>query len=145
MLKKIRDDMKQAMRDKAKDKLVVLRSLISEIRKKEIDLRKELSDDEILETLSKAVKSRKDSIALFKKGNRPELAEKESKEVEIIEEYLPKKLSTSELTEIIENLIEKLGVSSMKGMGKVMKELKVEFGTKIDGKVASRIVRSKLN
>jgi len=145
MLTKLSNDMKQAMRSKDKAKLLTIRSLISEIKKTEIDTRKKLTDDEILAILSKAVKSRKDSSILFRQGNRPELAEKEEMEIEIINGYLPKKLSESEIESIIDELIKETGASSMKDMGMIMKEFKIKYANKADGRIVSTIVKSKLS
>lgn len=144
MLEKLRMDLKDAMRNKDKLKIRVIRSLISDIRKIEIDSQKNLSDEEILDVLSKAVKSRNQSIELFVKGGRKELAENEMNEVEIIETYLPQKLNNSEIEEIIDRLISEINAQSMKDMGKVMKLFKSEYGNRADGKVVSEIVKSKL-
>jgi uncharacterized protein YqeY len=104
-----------------------------------------LADDEVIVVLSSEIKKRKDAIALYKQGNRPELADKEKKEIEILQKYLPEQLSPEELKKLIEESVTKTGATSMKDMGKVMADLAPKVKGKADNSEISAIVRTLLN
>ena len=142
--KKIMEDMKEAMKAKDMLKVSVLRLLNSEIKNKEIDKKGELSDDEILAVIQKAVKQRKESIEQYEKAGRSDLAEKEKKELEILESYLPKPLSEEELNALIDEVIKEVGATSVKDMGKVMQAIMPKVRGRADGKLVNQLVRSKL-
>ncbi len=144
MINLIANDIKQAMRDKNKGLLNVLRSLKSALKNQEIELKRELKKSESLEIIVKAVKSREQSLELYIQGNREDLAEIERKEIEIIKAYLPKSLTKAEIQAEIEQAIPLLQIESMKDMGKLMKHLKEKIGARADGKTLSSLVRSKL-
>jgi len=131
---------------KAKDtaKVSTLRLLISEIKNKEIDKRGELTDDEILAVIQKAVKQRKESIEQYEKAGRSDLVEKEKKELEILEAYLPQPLSEEELEAIIDEAIKEAQATSVKDMGKVMKIVMPKVRGRADGKIVNQKVREKL-
>lgn len=154
MLKqKILEDTTNAL--KSGDSLAVstLRMLSAAIALKEKDLKykqklekePELSDDQIIEAVSSEIKKRKDAIVLYNQGNRPELAEKEQKEIEILKKYLPEQLSEGELKKLIEESIQKTGAKEMKDMGKVMADLNPKIKGKADGGEASKIVKELLS
>lgn len=144
MIKQIEKDIISALRKKDKDRLKVLRSLKSAIKYKEIELGKKLSEDVIISVLKGQVKSREQAVELYIRGDRPELAEIETQEIEIIESYLPEPMSELEIEKEVDNTISELEAESMKDMGRVMKVLKEKFGSRADGKVLSIIVKNKL-
>ena len=141
---KIMQDMKEAMKAKDTAKVSTLRLLISEIKNKEIDKRGELTDDEILAVIQKAVKQRKESIEQYEKAGRNDLVEKEKKELEILEAYLPQPLSEGELEAIIDEAIKEAQATSVKDMGKVMKIVMPKVRGRADGKIVNQKVREKL-
>ena len=150
MLKeKITDNLKEALRSKDAEKTGVLRMLIAALHKKEIEKKGKgqdstLTDDDVVDVLSKEAKKRKESYELYKQGNREDLAQKELKELEIIQEYLPKQLSEQELEKIVSEAIEKTGASTAKDMGKVMGEVAKETKGRADSKTISDLVKKKL-
>ncbi|MBI1866661.1 MAG: GatB/YqeY domain-containing protein [Candidatus Staskawiczbacteria bacterium] len=105
----------------------------------------ELTNDEVINTLSSEIKKRKDAIVLYEKGNRPELADKEKREIEILQKYLPEQLSEVELKKIIEESINKTGAKEMKDMGKVMADLMPKVKGKADSSEISKIVKEILS
>jgi hypothetical protein len=143
----IESDMKEAMRAKDKDRLRALRAIKSMIM---LEVTKEGSADELSEEdeiklLSKAAKQRRDSIEIYQKQERTDLAEVEIQELTVIEAYLPKQLSEEELKTKIEGFIKEVGASSARDMGKVMGLANKELAGKADGKVIASIVKSLLN
>ena len=150
MLKeKIQTDTTQAMKSKDEFATGTLRMVLAAIGSKEKEKKyKEklegdavLADEEIISVLSYEIKKRKDAIALYEKGNRPELAEKEKKEIEIIKKYLPLQLSEEELKKLVEESIAKVGAKEIKDMGKVMADLNPKIKGKADGGEASKIIK----
>lgn len=111
------------------------------------DLIKEsgLSDQEALDVLISEIKKRRDAIALFEKGNRPELAEREKKEIEIIQKYLPEQISAGELRKIIQESILKTGAKEMKDMGKIMADLMPKVKGRAENSEISKIVKELLS
>jgi len=109
--------------------------------KEEIAKESELTDEEAVSVLSSEVKKRRDAIALYEKGGRPELAEKEKKEIEIIQKYLPEQLPSAELEKMIKEAIEKTGAKEMKDMGKVMAELAPKVKGRADNSEVSKMVK----
>lgn len=142
---KIFSDYKQAMKDKDTLRAGVLSFLRAELMNTAVaKKKKELDDNEVISVIRKQIKARQDSIEQFSKGNRPELAEKEEKELAILKEYLPPELSETELKAIIEEVVIAVGAQTIKDMGKVMKELTVKVAGKADGKLVSDLVRQRL-
>ena len=144
MISKIEEDIIQALRKKDKDRLTVLRSLKSAVQYQQIELGRELEEDEVISVLAGQVKSRQQAIELYLQGNRPELAEKETREIEIINFYLPQKMSEAKIEVEVDKAITELNASSRKDMGLVMKAMKEKLGNQADGKKLSEIVRNKL-
>jgi len=144
MLKKIDLDIKKALKAREKKKLIVLRSLKSAIKNQAIKSGQELTEAEELKVLKKQVKARKQSIELYEKGNRPELAAQEQQEIETIQSYLPQPLTETEAEAEVVKVIGELAAETMKDMGPVMKTLKERLGTRADGKILSQLVRTKL-
>lgn len=142
-------DLKKAMKKKDKDRLRVLRSLKSSILEREISERKggegSISDEQVIEVLMKAAKQRRESIEQFEKGDRPDLAEAEKKELQIIESYLPEMLSEEEVREIAREKIEALGAEDMSDMGQVMGAMMQELKGKAEGSLVSKVVKEELS
>lgn len=141
---KISFDMINAMKEKNKIKVSTLRGLKSKIKEKSIEKNASLDEKEILKIIKSAEKQRIDSAIQFKKGNREDLEKIELEELKIIQEYLPKQLSRSELYIEIDKVVKTLNVSSSKDIGKVMAELMKKLSGKADGKLLQELVREKL-
>ena len=124
-------DMKEALKARNSLTLNTIRGLISEIKNQEIDLRREL-DDEIISLVSTQIKKRKEAAALFDKGGRGDLSEKESQEMVILQEYLPEQVSKGDLKNRIKEVILELGIVDIKDLGKVMKTIIPEFKGRAD-------------
>lgn len=142
---KLLQDMKSTMKSGDKLALETIRMVRSQIKNVSLAKQKDLSDEDIIEVLSRELKKRKESIELYQKGGREELVKKETRELEIISSYLPEALSHDELEEIIEKAIEETSVNSMKEMGKVMGIVMPQVRGRADGKEIQDIVRQKLS
>jgi len=136
--------MKAALRAKDKDRLGTLRLVLAAIKQREIDERISLSDSDILGVLEKMIKQRRDSITQFEQAGRNELAEKESAEVTVIQEYLPAALSEAEVDAIITDAITSSGAASLQEMGKIMALVKPRLQGRADMGLVSRKVKAKL-
>ena len=141
MLKQqLTDDMKAAMRAKDKPRLGVVRLVLAAIKQREVDERIELDDAQVLAVLDKMVKQRRDSLTQFTDAGRQDLADQESFELSVLQEYLPAALSEAEIDALITAAIESTGAASMKEMGKVMGVLKPQVQGRADvGEVSKRI------
>jgi len=117
---KLAQDLKEAMKAKDETKTAVIRQIKTAVMNAEIKLKKEMTDDDIVSVIFSLSKAHNESIESFTKGNRPELAEKEKQELEIIMSYLPKQLTDDELREIVKETIAAVNAQSAKEMGKVM-------------------------
>ena len=144
MLTRINIDLKKAMKEKDKDMLKVLRALKSAVQYKKLEQKKELSDEEVISVFKIQVKQRQQAAELYIQGERPELAEIENREIDIIKAYLPEELSEAELEKEVSEAIAHLNAESMKDMGIVMKYLKEKLGSNVDGKSLSANVRREL-
>lgn len=141
---KILEDMKTAMRSQDKERLATIRLILAALKQREVDERIELSDEQILVTLNKMIKQRRDSIAQFEAGNRMDLAQKESEEVKVIQQYLPAQLSEAEVAKAVADIIKESGATSAKEMGKVMGLLKAKLQGKADMTLVSAKVKELL-
>ena len=137
--------MKEAMKSKDSVKLGTVRSVISAVKNQEIDLKKELSEEEILTIVSREVKKRKEAAVLYEKGNRPELKEKEIQEMKILQTYLPEQVSEKDLRRRIQEVIDETGAEGMKDFGKIMKTLVPEFKGKADNSFIKELANEYLN
>ncbi len=142
---RLQDDMKNAMRAKEKDRLVVIRGTIAAIKQREIDEQIELDDTQVLAILDKLVKQRRDSAQQFRDAERLDLAEKEDMEMAILQEYLPVALTESEIALLIDEAISTSGAQSMKEMGKVMAMLKPKVQGRADMSQVSTLIKQKLS
>ena len=146
LLEKLNQDMKQAMRNKDKQTLSVIRMVKASMQNESIKLGKEtLSEDEELTVLSREVKQRKDSLQEFKSAERDDLVEKTESELNILQEYMPKQLSNEELEKIVQSTIEEVNATSKKDIGKVMSAVMPQVKGKADGSQINNIVQKQLN
>jgi uncharacterized protein YqeY len=141
---RITEDMKNAMRAKDSERLGVIRMITSAIKQIEVDERIELDDARVLSVVEKMIKTRKESVAQFQAGNRPDLVEKENKEIAQLQVYLPAQLSDSELDALIAAAIAQTGAASIKDMGKVMGIIKGQAQGKADMAVVGAKIKAKL-
>ncbi len=141
----IQEDMKTAMRSQDKERLATIRLILAAIKQREVDERIELTDEQILAILDKMVKQRRDSIKEFEAGSRPDLAEKEAKEIVVIQHYLPAQLSSAEIEALVNTSITEANASSAKDMGKVMAILKPKVQGRADVGIISNMVKTKLS
>ena len=145
MLKeKLLEDLKSAMKDKNVNRKNTVQMVRASILQVEKDKKIELDDNQILEVIAKEFKKRNDSLADYEKSGREDLINQIKEEMAVLEEYLPKKLSEEELTEKIKEIIAQVGATSMKDMGKIMKEAKEQLGVTADGKMINEIVKKLL-
>jgi len=141
---KINADIITAMKAKDEAALSALRMLKSAIKYKEVDLKREPKDEEVIDVLSKQAKQRRESIEGFEKGNRADMAAKEKAELALIEKFLPAALSDAELSSLIEEAVKSTGAAGPKDMGKVMGALTPKIKGKADMAKVSSLVKSKL-
>jgi len=142
---RVSSEMIKAAKDKDKVALSALRMIKSALHNKEIDLKDQFGEKEALQVLSSMIKQRKDSVEQFKNGGRPELAELEEKEIEVIQRFMPAQMSEEEITAEIEHAIEETGAASIRDMGKVMKLLMPRVTGKADGKTVGEAVKARLS
>lgn len=142
----IQKDMIDAMKAKEDIKLNALRMLKAEIMKFEVAgaEKKEAKDDEVIQLIGKQVKQRDDAAQQYRAGNRPELAEKEEKEAEILKKYLPAQLDEAEVKKVVEETIKEVGATSKADLGKVMGAIMPKLKGKADGKLINSLVQQLL-
>jgi len=150
LLDHLKDDMKQAMRDRAssdsaKHRLMTIRLILAAVKQQEVDRRVEIVDADILVILDKMVKQRRDSIEQFDKAGRDDLSSKEKFEMDIIQAYLPEQLSDDEISELIKDAISTSGAESMRDMGKVMGILKPKMQGRADMGKVSGLIKAQLS
>ena len=144
LYEKIQSDMYTAMKEGEKEKASTLRTVLAKLKDKQIDAREPLSEKDEIKVLQTLVKQRKESIDLYQKGGRSELAEAESFELEIINTYLPEMMNEDDVRKLIEEIIEQTSALSMADLGKVMPQIMKQGKGLIDGKTAQRIVSEML-
>ena len=137
----LKNDLKEAMKAKNNFKRDVIRLINSAIKQIEVDERRELSDEDVIKILQKSAKQRNDSIVQYREGNREDLAQKEADELVVINSYLPKQIEDSELESEIKAVIEQVGATTIKDMGKVMGIASKKLAGKADGKRISEVVK----
>ena len=142
---RINDDVKTAMKSQDKEKLNVIRMVKSAIQLAKIEAKHDLSDEEVIDVISKQIKMRKDSIVEFEKASRTDLAEAYRREIDILSEYMPEPLSKEEVEKIIEEVFVKINPTSPKQMGLIMKEVTPLVKGKFDMGEVSKMIREKLN
>ena len=142
MLKeKLMEDLKSAMKNKEevrKNTIQMVRAGILQIEK---DKGIQVEDAQILEIIAKEVKTKKDALKDFEKANRQDLIDQTNEEIEVLQKYLPKQLSREEIKTELEQIISKLGATTMKDMGAIMKEAKAKMGASADGKTINEVAK----
>ena len=145
MLHQIEIDLKDALKNQDKAKVGVLRILISKCKNKSIATGKPLEDSEVMKVLQTAAKQHKESIKLYKQGERNDLVNQETAELNIVEAYLPSMMTEDEIKSIVSSVIEDTGASSMADFGKVMPQVMKKGAGKIDGGVAQNLLKELLS
>ncbi len=145
LTERIEKDFILAYKKKESEKVAVLRMIKAALKNKQVELKKDLSDAEVLDVLIKEVKQRQESIRQFSQAGRHDLSLKEQNELEIIKSYLPSPLTTGEMRQIAAEVITELDVSDAKGMGLVMKAIAQRYPGRTDGRELSAIVREMLS
>ncbi|UJL44880.1 GatB/YqeY domain-containing protein [Virgibacillus sp. NKC19-16] len=146
LLEQLNQDMKQAMKEKDKEKLSVIRMIKASLQNELINLGKDnLSEDEELTILSRELKQRKDSLQEFKTAGRDDLVEKLDTEVNILQEYMPKQLTDEELEAVVQQAIQEVNATSKKDMGKVMSAIMPKVKGKADGTQINKLVQKQLS
>lgn len=140
LLDQLMSDIKQAMKDRAQDKLTALRTLHAQVKDATVNQGKEVTDDEVLTILNRAIKQRLDAVEQFRKGGRDDLAVKEEQEIAIYRRYQPQQLSAQEIEALARQAIAEAGATSKADTGKVMKVLMPLVKGKADGKVVNQAV-----
>ena len=145
MRERILNDLKATMKAQDKEKLTVIRMLKGAMQMEELNKKHELTDEEVINVVTKEIKSRNDSIKEFEKGNRTDLIDKTKAEIEILQAYLPEQLSDEKAMEIIDVAFELVKPESSKDMGKIMKEVSPKLKGRYDMGKASAIIKERLN
>ena len=145
MLHQIEIDLKEALKNQDKAKVGVLRILISKCKNKSIATGKPLEDSEVMKVLQTVAKQHKESIKLYKQGERNDLVNQETAELNIVEAYLPSMMTEDEIKSIVSSVIEETGASSMADFGKVMPQVMKKGAGKIDGGVAQNLLKELLS
>ena len=138
---RIQADMQKAAKERNSLALSALRMALAAIKNKEIEARGEIGEDAVLKVLVTMVKQRRESIELFERGGRSDLAGKETAEIDVLEAYLPKPLTDAEVESLVREAIAAAGAKSPADMGRVMKELMPKVAGRADGKSVNEIVR----
>ncbi|MGL4685402.1 MAG: GatB/YqeY domain-containing protein [Commensalibacter sp.] len=146
---RLKEEVKTAMKAKDMARLNTLRMIGAKLKDQDIAARpkgiEQISDEEIITMLKGMVKSRRESVELYRQGNREELAEKEEAEIKVIEDFLPAQMNESDMQKAVEETITKTGAASIKDMGKVMAILKQQYGAVLDMGKVNQLVKAKLN
>ena len=145
MKERIQNDMIAAMKSGNKELLSVIRMVKAQIQLDEINSKKTLTDEDVISIISKQIKSRKDSIVEFEKGNRQDLIDKTNDEIKILMTYLPTQLSEEEVMKIVTKIINDVNATTSNDMGKIMKELLPLIKGKADMGLVNKIIKEKLN
>ncbi len=141
---RIREELKNAMKAKDEVKVRTLRMLLSSLKNYEVEKMKEAEDEDVIAIIQKEVKKRKEAIEQYRNAGREDLAAEEEKELKILESYLPEQMSEEEIKKLAKEIIESVGATSPKDLGKVMKEIMTKVKGRVDGKLVNKIVRELL-
>ncbi|QSS99003.1 GatB/YqeY domain-containing protein [Pontibacillus sp. ALD_SL1] len=146
LLERLNQDMKEALRNKEKERLSVIRMVKSSLQNEALKLGKdELTEEEELTVLSREIKQRKDSLQEYKSAGRDDLAQKDERDIEIIQSYMPQQLSEDELDAIVQETIAEVGATSKKDIGKVMSAIMPKVKGKADGSLVNQFVQKHLS
>ena len=141
LFKKIKADMYIAMKAGKKEELIVLRTTMAKLKDKQIEKKEELTKEEELKVIQTLVKQRKESIELYLKGGRAELAQIEKNEIVVLSNYIPQMMSNNDIQDIVKSVVKEVGATSMADMGKVMPKVMKRGKGLIDGKIAQKFVQ----
>lgn len=144
MKERLLNDMKNAMKNQNRELLSVLRMVKGAVQLEELNKKRELTDDEMIQVFSKQIKTRKESIVEFEKGGREDLIKQTEKEIELLSQYMPEQLEESKVLELIEQAFEEVKPTSVKEMGKVMAYLTPLLKGKADMGFVSKIIKERL-
>ena len=140
----LNESMKTAMKARDALRLSAVRMVLSMVKNREIDQKKELNDQDVIEVISTLAKQRRESIRMYREGNRPDLVEQEEAELEILLGFLPTQLSSAEIEALVDKIISETGAQGARDMGRVMKALTPLTAGKADGRTVSETVKQKL-
>ena len=144
LIERIEDELKDAMRDRDRERAAVLRLTLSSLRAAEKELQRPLSEDEELQVLQRERKRRIEAAEAFRAGGREEQAAREEDELALIEEFMPEPLDEEELEQIVDDAIAETGATSLRDLGRVMADVMPQVSGRADGSAVSRLVREKL-
>jgi uncharacterized protein YqeY len=144
IMERLKRDMVQATKAREAGRLGVIRLVRSEAKNREIELRRELKDEDVVEVLSRLAKGCREAVAQFEGGGRPDLVEQEKAKLSVIDEYLPEQLSEDEIAAVIDEAIAEVGAEGPRGTGLVMKTIMPKLKGRADGKMVKDLVQSKL-
>ena len=145
MLNQLQEELKLAMKSRAKPTIIGLRNIIGKLKASQIDKGEPLTTEESIKILKSAAKQLKESVDQYNKGGRDDLAEKEMFELFLLDKYLPKQLSEGKIREIVKETIQSIGAESIQDMGQVMGMLMKKLAESADGKLVQQIVREELS
>lgn len=145
LVERINEDMKLAMKSQDKETLKVVRMIKSAVQLAKIELKHELSDEEVVDVVAKQIKMRKDSIVEFTKASRTDLAEEYGREIDILNKYMPEQLTKEEVEKIIDEAFNLINPTSQKQMGLIMKEVNPKVRGKYDMGEVSKLIKDKLS
>ena len=144
MIEKLKADLSQAMRQKDAIATATLRMLISQVQYARIEAKRELTEDDYLTVLQRAVKTRREAIEQYDKGGRKDLADKERAEIAVVERYLPAAMSPEETARAVDALLLEMGITAKKDLGRAMKEFMARHRGRVDGKTVNALIASRL-
>ena len=145
LVDEIQKDMYKAMKEKEKERINALRNIIGKLKYRYIDKGDKLTEQEEIKVIQSLAKQRRESIELYKQGGRNDLVETETKELSIIEEYLPQAMSEEEVRRLVRKTVKEIGAESMSELGKVMPLVMKKGAGKVDGKIAQEILKELLS
>jgi uncharacterized protein len=145
MLEKLQQQLKESMKNKDEIRTSVLRMLISEFKYAQIEKKGVLDEAEGTQVVKRAIKKRKEAIEMYEKGGRADLASKETAELKILQEFVPAEMDEATIRQKVDEVIQELGATDKKDMGRVIKEVLTRYKGLIDGKVAQKIISEKLS
>lgn len=145
LVEQLDKDMIEAMKNHEKERLTVIREVKAGMKQANIDQKKEINDELLIEVVSRGIKTRRESIKEFEKGNRNDLVEKTQNEIDVLSKYLPEQLSEEEIIKIIDEVFAEVKPESNKDMGKIMSVITPKVKGKADMGLVSTLIRNKLN
>ena len=141
---RLKNDLKTAMKARENDRVGLIRLVLSELKYAQIELKHELTTDDVVRVLKRGVNTRTESITQFRAGGREDLARHEEREVELLQGYLPAQLTGDALAKVVDDAIRQAGATSMKDLGAVMKLVLGQHGAQVDGKEVSALAKARL-